>query len=51
MDSASKTVTLSIACKNLTNQDYLTKTDPQVHVYIKEGDAGSYIMLDKTEVV
>eukprot|EP01017_Pseudomicrothorax_dubius_P007006 TRINITY_DN12114_c0_g1_i2.p1 TRINITY_DN12114_c0_g1~~TRINITY_DN12114_c0_g1_i2.p1 ORF type:complete len:513 (-),score=66.55 TRINITY_DN12114_c0_g1_i2:35-1573(-) len=43
-------VQLFLSCRNLPNMDVLSKSDPQVKVYIADGK-GRFFLLDQTEVV
>eukprot|EP00003_Mantamonas_plastica_P022360 TRINITY_DN377_c1_g1_i2.p1 TRINITY_DN377_c1_g1~~TRINITY_DN377_c1_g1_i2.p1 ORF type:complete len:103 (-),score=1.26 TRINITY_DN377_c1_g1_i2:436-708(-) len=42
-------VELKISCQDLPSMDYMSKSDPMVVVFIKEGD--SYVELGRTESV
>ena len=42
---------LSISCKNLVDLDIFSKSDPEVHVYLKTGKQGSYMLIGKTEMI
>ena len=47
--SLSNKVELSFSCRNLVDLDTFSKSDPTVHVFIKDSRAGSYIKLGETE--
>lgn len=44
-------MTLHISCRKLKDLDTFSKSDPQVEVYMKDKDSGSWILAGKTEVV
>ncbi|RWS11942.1 copine-8-like isoform X1 [Dinothrombium tinctorium] len=42
---------LSISCRNLINADLISKSDPQVVVYMKDSFRGDYFEIGRTEVI
>ena len=44
-------VIISLSCRNLVDLDTFTVSDPQIEVYLKNGKAGSYSLLGKTECI
>ncbi|RWS28392.1 copine-8-like isoform X2 [Leptotrombidium deliense] len=50
-DSFTSKVELSISCRNLINADYLSKSDPQCVVHLKDSYQGNYIEIGSTEVI
>lgn len=42
-------VALSISCRGLKNLDVMSKSDPQVEVYIKDKSAKAWTLIGKTE--
>lgn len=44
-------ITLSISCRQLVDLDTFSKSDPEVHVFIKNSKAANYIKIGKTEMI
>ncbi len=40
-----------ISCRKLKDLDLLSKSDPEVHVFIRNSKLGSYVNLGKTEMI
>lgn len=51
MAGPSNKVQLSLSCRNLVDLDFLSKSDPEVHVYIKDAKAKNYSLVGKTEMI
>jgi hypothetical protein len=47
----SNKVQISISCRNLVDLDTFSKSDPEVHVFIKDNKAKPYALIGKTEMV
>ncbi len=47
----SSKIILSLSCRNLKDLDTFSKSDPEVHVYLKNGKQGNYGLLGKTEMI
>ena len=47
----SSKIVLSLSCRNLTNLDRFSVSDPEVHVYVRTGKQSAYALLGKTEMV
>lgn len=47
----SSMVELHISCRNLVDLDTFSKSDPVVHVYIKDSKTRPYMLVGKTEVI
>ncbi len=50
-ENPSSKIILSISCRNLVDLDVFSKTDPEVHVYLKNTKTGGYFLLGKTEMI
>ena len=44
-------VQISISCRNLADLDLLSKSDPIVHVFLKDAKNKNYTMIGKTEII
>ena len=47
----SNKVQLFISCRNLVDLDTFSKSDPEVHIFIKGSKQGKYALLGKTEMI
>ena len=51
-NSITERVTLTISCRNLKNLDILSKSDPKVEVFIRDGGKnGNFRLIGETEVI
>ncbi len=50
-ENLSNKVELSFSCRNLADLDTFSKSDPQVHVLIKDSRASQYYLVGKTEMI
>jgi len=44
-------IQIFISCRKLKDMDTFSKSDPQVHVFLKNGKNGVYTALGKTEMI
>lgn len=47
----SNKVQLNISCRNLVDLDLLSKSDPEVHVFIRDSKQRGYTFVGKTEMI
>lgn len=47
----SNKIQLSISCRNLVDLDTFSKSDPEVHVFIKDAKSKNYTLIGKTEMI
>jgi len=47
----SNKIQLSISCRNLVDLDTFSKSDPVVHVYMKDAKSKGYTLVGKTEMI
>lgn len=47
----SNKILLSLACRNLKDLDTFSKSDPEVHVFLKEARSLKYTFVGKTEMI
>jgi hypothetical protein len=50
-DSLSDKILISISCRNLVDLDLLSKSDPEVHVFLKDSHSKNYSLIGKTEMI
>lgn len=50
-NSLSNKIQLSLSCRNLVDLDTFSKSDPMVHVYLKDSRDGAYALVGKTEMI
>ena len=50
-DSTANKVQLFISCRKLKDLDIISKTDPQVFVYVKEANQKAYTLIGKSEII
>ena len=51
MSGRSTKITLSLSCRDLADLDTFSKSDPIVHVFLKDGPAKGYSLIGKTEMI
>jgi hypothetical protein len=44
-------IELSFSCRNLADLDTFSKSDPEVHIFLKDSRAGQYSFVGKTEKI
>lgn len=47
----SNKIQLTISCRNLADLDILSKSDPEVHVFLRDSKSTRYTMIGKTEMI
>lgn len=47
----SNKILLSLACRNLVDLDTFSKSDPIIHVFLRDGKTKNYTLIGKTEMV
>ncbi len=47
----SSKIQLTISCRNLADLDTFSKSDPEVHVYMREAKSVKYTLIGKTEMI
>lgn len=47
----SNKIRISISCRNLADMDVFSKSDPEVHVFLRDSRARNYTLIGKTEMI
>jgi hypothetical protein len=47
----SNKILLSLACRNLVDLDLLSKSDPIIHVFLRDSKNKNYTLIGKTEMI